>query len=96
MDKPCVSLHIALAFAQIELGKADGARRSLRAAKKLAEDFDRAPSYEVDSVRFVSTDERRTAFDDLGETAMDCLTRTMQEMGDGTLFALWEEVDHEG
>ena len=95
LDKPCVSFHICLAFAQLELGKTDAARRSLRAARELAEKFDSAPSYEVDSIRFVSVDERQTAFDDLGETAMACIRNAVRDMDSETLSALWKETEHE-
>lgn len=96
LDKPCVSLHICLAFAQLKLGATDEMRRSLRAAKELAEQFDRSPSYEADSIRFVSVDGRQTVFDDFGETAMACLRNAVQDMDSETFSALWEEVDHEG
>ena len=96
LDKPCVSFHVCLAFAQLKLGEAGEARRSLRAAKELAEKFDRDPSYEVDSIRFVSVDKRQTAFDDMGGTAMACIRKAMQDMNSETLSALWEEVDREG
>lgn len=96
LDKPCVSLHVCLAYAQMELGETGGALSSLRTAKELAEEFDRSPSYEVDSIRFVCADGRQTVFDDLGETAMACLRNAVQAMDSEVFSALWEETNHEG
>ena len=96
MDKPCISLYVGLAFAELELGSAEEARGALRAAKELAVAFDRAPDYTADSLRYVSTTQRRIAFDDLGETAMASLQGAVQSMDSPALTRLWEEVDHEG
>ena len=96
LDKACVSFHVCLALAQLELGETEEARRSLRAARELAEKFDRSPSYEVNSIRFVSVDERRTVFDDLGETAKACIHHAVRDMDSETLSALWAEIEHEG
>ena len=95
LDKPRASLHVCLALAQLELGETDEARRSLRAARELAEKFDRSPTYEVSSIRFVSVDERQTAFDDLGETAMECIRNAVRDMDSEILSALWEEIGRE-
>ena len=96
MDKPCVSLYVGLAFAELELGNTDGARQTLGAAKELAMAFDRAPDYTADSLRHVSTSQRRIAFDDLGETAMTSLRGAVQGIESPALAALWEEMDREG
>ena len=96
LDKPCVELYVALAFAQLELGSPDEAGKALRAARELALAFDRAPDYTADSLRYVSTDKTRMAFDDLGETAMDCLRTGVRGMESPALVELWEEVDREG
>ena len=96
LDKPCVELYVSLAYAELELGAPDEACRDLRAAKALAADFDRAPDYTADSLRYVSTGKSRVAFDDLGESAVDCLRNAVQAMDSQALAALWEEVDHEG
>ena len=95
LDKSTVSLYVCLAFAELELGAPDAARQALRAARELALAFDRSPDYAADSLRYVSTSQRRIAFDDLGETAMDGLRGTVQIVESPALVAMWEEVDHE-
>ena len=96
LDKPCAGFCVCLALAQHRQGKGEEARRSLRAAKELAERFDRAPDYAVDSIRFVRTAKRRTAFDDLGATAAEGVLRAVRDMECAELTALWEEVCREG
>ena len=96
LDKPCVEFYVSLALTELELGEPDAARKALRAAKELAMAFDRHPDYTADSLRYVSTDKTRMAFDDLGETAMDCLRNVIQGVRTPALAELWEEVDREG
>lgn len=96
LDKLCASLYVCLALANLKLGSADEARRSLREAKKLAVAFDRDPDYAANSLRYVSTDQQLTAYDDLGATAMESVLRTVRDMGCAELTELWEEIDHEG
>lgn len=94
LDKTSIFFYVSLAMAQIELGDIDAARKSLRTAKTMAEEFDCMPNYEADSIRFIFTSERKTAFDDLGATAMECIENTMKDGGGETLLALWEEINH--
>ena len=96
LDKPCTNFFVCLSFAQYRQGKNEEARRSLCAAKKLAENFDREPDYTVNSIRFVQTAKRHTAFDDLGATAMESVLRAVQDMECAEFTALWENIRHEG
>ena len=94
LDKTNVCLYVGLAMAQTELGETDAARASLHRARAMAEAFDRQPDYEADSIRFVSFSERKTAFDDLGATAMECIRNALLDEGSDALLALWEEIRH--
>lgn len=94
LDKSCVFFSVCLAFALMKQGDVDEARRSLRTAKDLAERFDRSPNYAINSVRFVSADEQRMAFDDLGETAMACIRNTVKGIENESFSVLWEETGH--
>ena len=96
LDKPCAAFRVCLAFAQHRQGTHDAARESLRAAKQLAEAFDRAPEYAADSIRFVRTAKRHTAYDDLGATAMESVLRAVRNMDCADFAALWEEICREG
>lgn len=95
LDKAGVQLFVCLAAAQTQLGDRPGAADSLRVARALAEQFDRAPDYSAASLRF--TDDRRpsSAFDDLSDTAMDCLQSTLDGFKNGALAALWREIAEE-
>lgn len=94
LDKSSVCFYVCLAMAQIELGNMDKARESLRAAKNMAEKFDQAPNYSADSIRFVSMEQQATAFDNLGDTALDCILNSIEEFDNKSLSALWEEICH--
>ena len=96
LDKLCADLYVCLALAQHRQGKYGEARQSLCTAKKLAEYFDREPNYAADSIRFVHTARRHTAFDNLGATATESILRAVQNMECAELTALWEEICHEG
>ena len=92
LDKASVQLYVYLAAAQVGLGDRPGAQDTLRTAGTLAEQFDRAPDYSGGSLRFVAFDRPSSAFDDLGDTAMDCLRNTLDTCKNDTLLALWEEI----
>ncbi len=94
-DKPCVSFLICLAHAQLKLEKPGDARASLLAAKKLAEEFDRAPRYCADSLRFVSAVKQQTAFDSLGSTAGETAAKTITSLENESLSRMWEEITNE-
>ena len=95
VDRISVCFYVSVSMAQIELGEEKKAIGSLRTAKNIAEKFDRMPDYRANSIRFVSL-ENATAFDDLGETARDCILNTIREFDSETLSALWEGIDLEG
>lgn len=92
LDKTCTELYIYLAMAQVELGDTDGARESLRRAKGLAQRFDRTADYSVDSIRFVAAGRPMSAFDDMGDTAWDCILKLLETYKNERLAALWSEV----
>lgn len=96
LDKVSVCFYVCLAMAQIELDNMDTARKLLRIAKSMAEEFDHAPDYGAGNIRFVSMKLQATAFDDLGATAMDHILNSIKEFDSQTLSALWEEINHAG
>lgn len=94
-DKPCADFHVCLAHAQLKLGKADDARASLLSAKRLAEEFDGAPDYSADNLRFASAAKRQTAFDGLGSTATEAVVNMVKTLKSESLSRMWEEISHE-
>ena len=93
LDKTIGVLLVCLAETQERLGDASAARDTLLRAKALAARFDAAPSYRVDSIRFVAATEQGSAYDDLGATALDGLRSTVQSMENEAFSALWMEVE---
>ncbi|MCH5163752.1 MAG: helix-turn-helix transcriptional regulator [Clostridiales bacterium] len=91
--KISASLYICLAMAQNELGNIDEAREALITAKLLAEQFDQNPNYSVNNIRFVTIKERKTAFDDLGSTAMDSISSLMTLEENVRIADLWKEIN---
>lgn len=94
-DKPTASFHVCLAYAQIQLGKPEEARMSLGKAKELADAFDSAPDYTADNVRFVRAGKRHTAFDDLGSSAAEAVSKAVHSADCAELESLWEEISGE-
>lgn len=87
------------ASAALQLDGEDAAREYLRRAKRTAEAFDRAPTDQVQSLRFYCGRPRQAA-DDLGSSAMDALEREgLSGMDDAAhnakLIALWAQVKEE-
>ena len=100
-DKPCfldkinASLLACLAAAQKNCGETDAARVSLRQAQALAAQFDAAPDYRGDALRFVSGGEPAGIYDDLGATAMDGVRKIVRDLDDAELLTWWKELDRD-
>ena len=62
-------------------------------ARALAAQFDAAPDYRGDALRFVSGGEPAGIYDDLGATAMDGVRKTVRDLDDAELLAWWKEID---
>lgn len=91
LDKIGSVFHICIAHAQTESGDAASARRSVLLAKQLAKHFDAAPEYSPEAIRFVTLAKRASAYDDLGETAMEGIQNILDDLGDEVLSAIWRE-----
>ena len=91
-DKVSAVLYVGLAYAQIKTGSRDAAYRSLCRARETAKEFDSAPSYDVNAVRFVSHGDLTSAHDTLGATAMEGVQNSINLIKDDSLSELWKEV----
>ena len=96
LDKMEAVFYAILAKTQLEEGHLEEAKSTLKKAKKMSEEFDAAPCYDVNALRFVSYERAASAHDDLGKTAMDGVRKAVSEIKDEKLSALWEEVSNEG
>lgn len=95
LDKVNAVLLVCLAAAQKNCGEAGAAADSLRQAKALAAQFDAAPNYRADALRFAVPDERASAYDDLGATAIDGVRKTVADMDDAGFLELWRQIDEQ-
>ena len=59
----------------------------------LAAQFDAAPDYRGDALRFVSGGEPAGIYDDLGATAMDGVRKVVRDLDDAELLTWWKELD---
>lgn len=84
------------ASAALDLRDETAARGYLRRAAKLANAFDRAPTYSVGSIRFYCGKDAQVS-DDLGQTAQEAVEHALRESADHvqTLLTLWQEVKEE-
>lgn len=91
LDKLIAALHGCVARVELKLGDEEAARESLRTAVALAERFDAAPDYSTRGLRFASLPER-SAYDDLGATALEAVENVIHGDDDPPLAALWKEI----
>lgn len=95
LDKVNAVLLVCLAFAQEKCGEAAAACASLRKARTLAAQFDAAPDYRAEALRFVSGGEPAGIYDDLGATALAGVRKTVTDMDDAGFLELWRQIDEQ-
>ena len=88
-----LSLAVCAVFA-LRLNDREGAYGYLREARRIALSFDAAPDYSMNAIRFYHGKKDVTAYDDIGETAMDAINRFISSMPD-RVEEIWEEVCNE-
>lgn len=94
IDRGDVKLFLILAEMDYRRGDEQGALDWLTRAKRSALKFDSAPDYHMGAgLKFYHGNENATAYDDLGETAMEMIENHMSEDEDGkNLLPLWEKL----
>lgn len=92
LDKATCGLLASLAASQFLAGQAEESKGSLEEAMRLAKLFDRAPSYDVNDIRFVDRIEGAGAYDDIGETAAKTVENVVQKYKNTAFTALWRSV----
>ena len=65
---------------------------ALRQAMEMAAVYDAAPDAHGNALRFVSDDVQQSVYDDLGESAMQGVWKTVDAMQCGALGDLWKEL----
>lgn len=60
-----------------------------------AERFDANPNYSAAAIRFVSSDESASAYDDIGATAAEGVLNTVYSLENAELTKIWERVNND-
>ena len=92
LDKICGPLLVCLAYAQLQRGDTPAAHDALRQAMDMAASHDAAPDAHGSALRFVSDDVQQSVYDDLGESAMQGVRKTVDTMQSSALCDLWKEL----
>ena len=94
LDKVNGMLLVCLAYAQLQEDKNNTSvvRSTLRQAKELAQSFDAAPDCHASALRFVPENVPVGVYDDIGETGMAGVEKTVASLEEPKLSALWAEV----
>ena len=98
LDKGSIVLLTACAQMCESIKNAEGIRRYLLEAKKVAENFDSAPDDSAKNVKFYEKDIPASAADDFGETAMDTVENVIKwEMEKyPETYEIWQEIKKNG
>lgn len=98
VDKDMVFLLALCGAVYSTEDRPDAAKDCLRRARRIALQFDAAPDYSCQNVRYCEKVESHVAYDNMGHTAMDTIEQVLKqgvETEDGAVLALWEEVCNE-
>lgn len=94
LDKVNGMLLVCLAYAQLQEDKNNtpAVRSTLRQAKRLAQGYDAAPNSHASALRFVPDHVPIGVYDDIGNTGMAGIERSVADFESSELSALWAEV----
>lgn len=97
VDKVIASCYAECAALSLMLGEQTSAKTYLRRAYDTAKNFDSAPTYKLDNIKFYVGDiENATAYDDLGESATAAVEKRLAQRDcDGRLWALWRSISND-
>lgn len=71
------------------------AKEALKEAKRTADWFDAEPAYGIENIRFLDIGKNGTAYDSIGETAVDGIRKVLADAKNGGLNDIWEEILNE-
>lgn len=92
LDKVTAMFGACLAYAQLEMGDEAAARASLKRAKSTAKAFDAHPDYSAGALKFIENAEPAGIYDDIGQTALAGVEKTVRELESARLSEIWKEV----
>lgn len=98
LDKDTAFLLALCGAVYCTAGQPKEAKDCLRRARQIALEFDAAPNYTSQNIRYCEKVESHVAYDNIGHTAMDTIEQVLQEgveTDDEPVMRLWEEVCNE-
>lgn len=95
LQKSEVTFLVVKAVCHLNLEQPEAAADALRRARETALEFDAAPSYLAENIRFVACKERASGHDSMGSTALAAVEKLVGEFDLEALHTLWEEICHE-
>ena len=95
-DKLTGVVLLLLGYVKLRQGRREEAEALLLSAKETAERFDSAPTYSVNTIRFVPEINENSMQDILGRTAAEALETCRKELDSREFDKLWKEVSENG
>lgn len=92
LDKVNAILQVCLAKVEMETSDITSSRSFLMKAKEMAESFDLCAEYDPDAIRFIHLSHPSSAYDDLGETAIEGIKNVLKDIESEELTKMWMEV----
>ena len=92
LDKVNSVFLTCLSYAEKEVGDMEESRRHLVEARNNASYFDKSAEYDIDAIRYITLPDRASAYDDMGQTAMESIRNAIDEISDEKLKVMWMEV----
>ncbi len=96
LDRGDITVFSALALVSLLENERESAKKYLIKAKKLAERFDSSPNYDFTEIYFCHSSEAKTAYDDMGDTAIDIIVNFInKDSTNKKLLPIWKEILNE-
>ncbi len=98
LDKDNALLLALCGSVHERIGEVESAKEFLRKARRVALEFDAAPNYTSQNIRYCAHADPKAAYDNIGSTAMDSVLKLLHEGAEGPdepVLQLWEEICHE-
>lgn len=92
LDKVNSVFLICLSYSEKEAGESEKSRRYLVEARNIASRFDKNAEYDINAIRYITLPKRASAYDDMGNTAMESIRNVLDEICDEKLKRMWMEV----
>lgn len=92
LDKVNAALFALLAYCQLLNEHPQAGKDSLYQAWKLAEEFDKTPSFDATTIRFINNAGPASVYDDMGATARESVEKVIESCENSQLNDLWKEL----